>query len=267
MANSTDAGTLLSEIRDVYVRVQSDLLLVDDTITRYQGGQPMDHPRPFRGPRQHSEPALLQPNARPTPSNIENVVVVLGNDRVTVLDHDVEIVRGIHRRDRKRFSIALPPLQPIGRRFQDGVHRVEDPRTFRHLRRPRPKCDSQVLGGEAPTGFALNTYCRNKQTGRSLPSDRSRIRIFDTSHEQEHGEQNGPTGRHRGAETPGCRKHPDRSSLEGRPMYTTDARGLEAVGSRPARIAHDRGHESTRPSSADASGRTAAVSGNRRRRP
>jgi hypothetical protein len=113
----------------------------------------------------------------------------------------------------------------------------------------------------------LNTYCRNKQTGRSLSGNRSRIRIFNTSHEQKYGEENDPTGRHRGTETPGCRKHPDRSSLEGRPMYTTDARGLEAVGSRPARIAHDRIHESTRPSSADADGRTAAVSGNRRRRP
>jgi hypothetical protein len=32
MANSTDAGTLPAEIRDVYVRLQSDLLVIDDTI-------------------------------------------------------------------------------------------------------------------------------------------------------------------------------------------------------------------------------------------
>jgi len=45
------------------------------------------------------------------PSNIENVVVVPGDDRIAVFDHGVEIVRGIYHRDGKRFSIAPPPPQ------------------------------------------------------------------------------------------------------------------------------------------------------------
>ena len=71
----------------------------------------MDRPRPSRGPRRHSEPALLQPNARPAPLEYENVVVVPGDDRIAVFDHGVEAVRGIYHRDRKRFSIAPPPPQ------------------------------------------------------------------------------------------------------------------------------------------------------------
>ena len=56
-------------------------------------------------------------------------------------------------------------------------------------------------------------------------------------------EESGLTRRDRGLETPGWLEHPDRSSLDGRPMHATNARGLEATGSRPEST--DRTHEPT----------------------